>query len=584
MSKLSALQSVQTLDDFASILDTSTKSLIKTLYKTPEASKYKTFDILKKNGKPRTIHAPVGKLKIYQRVLSDLLYDCAAELELATPRKPLSHGFRKDRSIITNASQHKKRRYVLNLDLEDFFPTFNFGRVRGFFIKDQGFALKPECATIIAQIACFQGALPQGSPCSPIIADLIAHVLDRRLVRFAKSHGVNYSRYADDLTFSTNEKTFPVALATGGDPAGTPWTLSKPLIDRITSTGFVINSAKTRVAVKASRQSVTGLTVNEKVNISQPYWRGVRSMCRALFQTGSYFKSGAMPGADPQLLTNTRALRGVLAHVQHVKSTSPIKPTLPTKTKFFGQRLHKDFHFFDKFVVLDRPLIITEGKTDPVYLRNAIRHLTAYQPGLGYMTPSDFRYRVAFYNYENTIAQNLGIEGGFGDLISFARGYSAQLKRYAFKPLAHPVIILIDNDEALTKFASTLSAVFHTTASLTTSQLFYRLTDNLYLLKTPEIGGSGKSCIEDLFDAKTRNIPFEGKVFHADEKTFDVSKHLSKVDFAKKVIAAHAGAISWTGFDPMLARIAAAIADYTPPASAKPAPPAPSGATTTPPQ
>ena len=386
MSKLLALRSAKTLAEFAVLLDTPTKTLINTLYRTPEAAKYNAFNIPKKDGSLRTIHAPIGKLKVYQRLLANILYDCADELELATPRKPMSHAFRRGRSIVTNAAQHKNRRYVLNLDLQDFFPSFNFGRVRGFFIKDQGFALTPECATIVAQIACFQGALPQGSPCSPIIADLIAHVLDLRLVRFAKSHRVNYSRYADDLSFSTNQKNFPPALATGGEPAGTPWTLSAPLRDRITSTGFTINAAKTRMHVGSSRQTVTGLTVNEKVNISQPYWRGARSMCRALFQTGAYHKPQALPGGAPQLLTSTQALKGVLAHVQHVKSASPIKPPTTTKLAFFGQRLHEDFHFFDKFVALDRPMIITEGKTDPVYLRNAIRQLAAYQPRLGQPT------------------------------------------------------------------------------------------------------------------------------------------------------------------------------------------------------
>lgn len=204
----------------------------------------------------------MGKLKIYQRALADILYDCVAELEATHRRKPLSHGFRRERSIFSNASQHKRRRFVFNMDLEDFFPTFHFGRVRGFFIKDRDFALKPECATILAQLACFQGHLPQGSPCSPIIADLIAHILDVRLVRFAKQHRVTYSRYADDLTFSTNEKIFPNALArTSG--AGR-WQPSRPLLDLIQSFDFRVNRTKTRMHVRGSRQTVTGLTVNEK--------------------------------------------------------------------------------------------------------------------------------------------------------------------------------------------------------------------------------------------------------------------------------------------------------------------------------
>lgn len=565
MSKLLALQSAETLIDVAFLLDTPTSSLIHTLYKAPEASKYKTFDIPKKNGGVRTIHAPVGKLKIYQKILANLLYECADELDAANPRKPLSHGFRKGRSIISNASQHKNRRYVLNLDLEDFFPTFHFGRVRGFFIKDQGFALKPGCATILAQIACFDGALPQGSPCSPIIADLIAHVLDLRLVRFAKQHRVTYSRYADDLTFSTNEKTFPPALAIGGTSSSDPWVLAEPLIDRITSTGFVVNATKTRMHVAGSRQMVTGLTVNEKVNISQAYWRGVRSMCHALFKTGTYHRSAALPGDPTALITDLRPLRGVLAHVHNVKATSPIKPATSSKALLFGQRQHEDFHFYDRFVAPERPLVITEGQTDPVYLRNAIRHLPAFQPSLGQITPEGFRYSLSFFNHENTVAKILRITGGFDQLKTFARTYRKQLSRYAHKPLTHPVIIMLDNDAAITEFAATMAKTYHVNVSLKTTMPFYHLTDNLYLVKTPELGTTGKSCIEDMFDAATKAIPLDGKVFHIDDKTFDPAKHIKKVPFAKKVVPQNATVISWAGFDLLLKRIVAVIDDYKPP-------------------
>ena len=150
-----------------------------------------------------------------QRRLADLLYDCLSEIEKdKPPKKPLSHGFRRDLSIVTNARPHKGRRYVLNLDIEDFFPAFNFGRVRGFFLKNNNFMLSEKVATILAQIACYQNSLPQGSPCSPIISDLIAHTLDVYLAQLARRYTCTYTRYADDLTFSTNRKNaFPRALA-----------------------------------------------------------------------------------------------------------------------------------------------------------------------------------------------------------------------------------------------------------------------------------------------------------------------------------------------------------------------------------
>ncbi|AWY01573.1 hypothetical protein A8139_17590 [Marinomonas primoryensis] len=121
----------------------------------------------------------------------------------------LSHGFVRKRSIITNAMMHIGKKNVLNIDLENFFDSFNFGRVQGFFIKNKNFQLNPIIATMIAQIACYDKKLPQGSPCSPVITNLITHSLDIRLASLAKKYKCTYSRYADDITFSTRKSLFP---------------------------------------------------------------------------------------------------------------------------------------------------------------------------------------------------------------------------------------------------------------------------------------------------------------------------------------------------------------------------------------
>ena len=204
---------------------------------------------------------------------------------------PSPTGFRKKGTIVSNAKNHKRRRYVLNLDLEDFFPTFNFGRVRGFFLKDKAFELEEQVATTIAQIACDGKALPQGSPCSPVISELIGQILDLRLLRFAKKHGLRYSRYADDLTFSTNQKDFPPALAQQDPSDLSKWILGDELVLKIEGAGFKINAGKTRMHYRDSRQMVTGLVVNEKANIKSEYYRRARAMCDSLFQTGQYFKN-----------------------------------------------------------------------------------------------------------------------------------------------------------------------------------------------------------------------------------------------------------------------------------------------------
>jgi RNA-directed DNA polymerase len=182
----------------------------------------------------RTIQAPDDRLKELQIALKEVLEKCNSEISPSpeVPKgirpsipKSLSHGFEKHRSIVTNAWAHKNRRFVLNLDIADFFPSINFGRVRGFFMKNRGYALHERVATVIAQIACFNNELPQGSPCSPIISNLVAHLLDVRLANLAKQTRCTYTRYADDLTFSTNQREFPVELAR--EDASTPgrWSL-----------------------------------------------------------------------------------------------------------------------------------------------------------------------------------------------------------------------------------------------------------------------------------------------------------------------------------------------------------------------
>ena len=175
MSRLADLKQATSLSDLALLLRFKPKAVSYILYKQPQGSKYSTFQIHKKSGGQRIINAPSSRLKLLQQRLSDLLQDCLDEINVIQQRKDRAvHGFKRGRSIITNAQQHRHRRWVFNLDLKDFFPTINFGRVRGFFLKNRDFALQNRVATVIAQIACHDNSLPQGSPCSPVISNLVA--------------------------------------------------------------------------------------------------------------------------------------------------------------------------------------------------------------------------------------------------------------------------------------------------------------------------------------------------------------------------------------------------------------------------
>jgi len=162
------------------------------------------------------------------------------------------------------------------MDLEDFFPSINFGRIRGFLVNDKNFALNERVATVIAQIACHEKKLPQGSPCSPVISNLIAHVLDMHLVKLAAKTGCTYSRYADDLTFSTNKRSFPPDIAQQSEVDTHQWMPSSKMREIVKHCGFQINSQKTNMQYWNSRQVVTGLVVNRKVNVRSEYHRNVR--------------------------------------------------------------------------------------------------------------------------------------------------------------------------------------------------------------------------------------------------------------------------------------------------------------------
>jgi len=159
------------------------------------------------------------------------------------------------------------------------------------------------------------------------------------------------------------------------------------------------------------------------------------------------------------------------------------------------------------------------------------------------------------------------LTGGSSTLQKFISNYAKNMKRYQHRPLSHPVIILIDNDNALTDLKGNLKRLFSIDVSLTSTEQFYHLTDNLYLIKTPEKGATGTSCIEDCFNEDLKVTQLDGKSF-SPEKNIDPATQYGKGPFAEKVVIPKANEIVWEGFRPLLDRISAVIAHYVPPASA----------------
>lgn len=261
--------------------------------------------------------------------IKDLQQRLAIVLERCYEPPPHVHGFIRGRSPLSNARWHQNKEWVLKADIKDFFPSIHFGRVRGMFMAFP-FDYPPAVATILAQLCCHQNQLPQGAPSSPIITNYICRSLDAQLGRLARTERCHYTRYADDLCFSTDRKTFPSSLASIN--AGRS-ELGQTILLIIHENGFEVNEEKTRLIRQTRRQRVTGLVVNEKVNVTSEYVRGLRGLLYIWERYGEKDAQDAMarfeaprnrPPAMPPL-DFKRAVRGRVQYVGSVKGwSSPV--------------------------------------------------------------------------------------------------------------------------------------------------------------------------------------------------------------------------------------------------------------------
>lgn len=221
------------------------------------------------------------------------------------------------------------------------------------------------------------------------------------------------------------------------------------------------------------------------------------------------------------------------------------------------------FLFFKNFALLDKPLILTEGKTDNVYLSLAVRHLPAFHPKLGQMTANGFVNALRFFNHTNKARTILELDGGSGNFKFFILRYRELMAKFAYKPLAHPVILLLDNDDGAKDLFALIKSNYKISIDHASTEPFFHITDNLYVVKTPHVGKKQKTCIEDMFEASILKKALDGKKFNPDKP--DITKEFGKHIFAEKIIKPEAHTLNWAGFVPLLARVVAAIGDYKPP-------------------
>lgn len=271
--------SIQATQEFAELLEwifkqkyPKTESLLISVddlefFAQNHPQRYVQFTIPKKSGGTRTITAPCRKLKIIQKLINEVLNAVYTPHFTAT-------GFVPQKSIIDNADLHINKRFVYNIDLKDFFPSVPFGRIRTV-LRYSPFKLhsssnsnniigRGAVGLLITKLCCENGSLPQGAPTSPTLTNIVCYNLDKQLFRLAKQHFAIYSRYADDITFSSNRPVFNEEFR-------------KKLIEIIeTREKFTINFAKERLQTSKKQQSVTGIVVNVKRNIDKTYKKDIR--------------------------------------------------------------------------------------------------------------------------------------------------------------------------------------------------------------------------------------------------------------------------------------------------------------------
>lgn len=270
---------------------------------SPKKQSYTSFTIKKKSGADRIIHAPVKGLKEFQKALNVILQSIHEPHFAAT-------GFVLGKSIVDNAKVHVGQIYVYNLDLKDFFPSVDKSRVWGRLMVApfdlNSSAERKKIANMIATLSCTPmeverlvdnqwtkittSVLPQGAPTSPTLTNAICERLDKQLAGVAKRFGLNYTRYADDITFSSKHNNYEVSPNIFEKIFVANSSFDREIRRIIALQKFHVKESKVRLQKEAYRQEVTGLLVNEKVNVTRRYVKQIRQWLY-YWETYGYDKS-----------------------------------------------------------------------------------------------------------------------------------------------------------------------------------------------------------------------------------------------------------------------------------------------------
>ena len=503
MSETPGILSVYDLESLARLLKVQTKSLAFIIYKVKDEDRYRHFEIPKKRGGMRNITAPDDRLKTIQSRL-------AKELLKVYPDRNCVHGFAKGKSIRSNASQHLHKQWIVNIDLKDFFPSIHFGRVFGM-LKAKPFCLGERIAREIANLCCCGNTLPQGAPTSPVLSNFVCWQLDNQLYKLAKSCRCSYTRYVDDITFSTNLKDLPEEIGTITEDG---LVLSDTLRDIIKDNSFEINPEKVRYARRNNRQEVTGVIVNSsKTNVRRTYVRQVRAMLHACEHFGidaaakehyAKYRTDRKP-TDP-VKAFMYELEGKIGYIRFIKRYRAEDGKTYDSKKVYAKlkerliKLYPEASLSATRLYLsesERPVVLGEGITDWKYMKKALDNFQAD----GEYTDLD----LVFREYEES-------EGvGYKKLLNFCTSN--------MEPFPHKVICVFDKD---------VKDVIDKATDPTKPFKFWG--NNVYSIILPKPKGRpDKFCIEQYFtDEEITTEDEKGRrLYLSSEFDKETGKHLS---------------------------------------------------------
>lgn len=335
----SSFSSLKNKNDIADLLEINISELNSILEEKDNRKLYRVFLISKRNGKFRKIYSPIGDLKRTQRTLANVLNS------FYVPNESI-YGFVKNKNHIDNAKYHYGAKYILNIDMKDFFPNIWYNQVVKSFTKEP-FNCSEKIAEILAQITCYDRSfLPQGAPSSPIISNIVFSELDSEIEKYLRifNNNVKYSRYADDLTFSSpNKYDLNNLFIRRKDKIY----LSSELLQIIREHKCLINYNKLKARSINSRLEVTGLVINKSINIKREYTSNLRAILFKCSKDGLY--STALEYIQKDCTKNPKIIKLSKDESNKEKIEEWFKSVLISKINYIGQVKGYDNHTFYSF-------------------------------------------------------------------------------------------------------------------------------------------------------------------------------------------------------------------------------------------